>query len=424
MNTFENDKKPKQDFTTPQDRAILRELAEKVAAIAALNIQDEKKQLWRNLNGLKPQRPMVCIDQVCWNEINVEDKLTLKCEDPECRKYEDVFRKILYRWEYFPVDMVVEPFIKVHKAVTNTVFGIVRQEHTLNTPGKEAVVSHKFVNQFKSMDDLEKIKEPKITHDINETRRRMEKAAWLFDGIMPLREEGVEPYLSVWDTISSWMGVEGALYGLIDEPEMMEAIVKKMVSGYISMLDQLEDQGVLCHSQALIHCTGAFTDDLPSKTFNPEKPVTKDIWMFGLAQMFSTVSPEMFEEYEIKPMKPIFERFGLVYYGCCDPLDGKMNEVKKIPGLRKVSMSPWANRERGAAGIGKDYVFSSKPNPAYLATTVFNEELVRNDLKSIMDVCKKNSCPLEFILKDLSTVNNQPERLWKWAKIAMEIVQE
>jgi len=145
--------------------------------------------------------------------------------------------------------------------------------------------------------------------------------------------------------------------------------------------------------------------------------------MFGLAQMFSTVSPEMFEEFEIKPMMPIFERFGLVYYGCCDPLDGKMNEVRKIPGLKKISMSPWAKHERGAAEIGKDYVFSSKPNPAYLATTVFNEDLIRKELGDIKETCRKNNCPLEFILKDLSTVNHEPERLWKWAKIAMEIVQ-
>ena len=46
--------------------------------------------LWRKLNGLKPERPMVMIDQVCWNEMNVDDELTLRCEDPECRGYEEL----------------------------------------------------------------------------------------------------------------------------------------------------------------------------------------------------------------------------------------------------------------------------------------------------------------------------------------------
>ena len=411
-------------FAKESDRAILRDLAKKTADIAALPVQEKKIRLWRQLNGLNPERPMVCIDQICWNELNTEGKLTLHCEDPECREYEDNFRKIIFQWENFPVDMVVEPFIKVNKAVSNSGFGISAKDQILVTSGKEAIASHKYTNQFQSIDDAEKIKTPIIAHDIKETQRRMEKAAWLFDGIMPLREEGVSPYLSVWDPIATWMGVEGALYALIDQPEMMHAIAKKIADGYLAMLDQMEEQGLLCHSQALIHCTGAFTDELPALFFNPKKPRTKDIWMFGLAQMFSTVSPEMFEEYEINYMMPIFKRFGLVYYGCCDPLDGKMKEVRKIPGLRKVSMSPWANKEKGAAEIGKDFVFSSKPNPAHVAVTEFNGELVRRELSEIRDICRKNSCPLEFILKDISTVNHEPQRLNQWAKIAMEVAEE
>ena len=57
----------------------------------------------------------------------------------------------------------------------------------------------------------------------------------------------------------------------------------------------------------------------------------------------------------------------MVYYGCCDPLDGKMNEVRMIPNVRKISMSPWVNEERGATEIGCDFVYSRKPNPAFLA---------------------------------------------------------
>jgi hypothetical protein len=251
----------------------------------------------------------------------------------------------------------------------------------------------------------------------------METAHRLFDGVMPLREEGCDTYLSIWDPIAQWMSVEGALYGLVDNPEMMHAMAKRMAGGYLVMLDQLEEQGLLCHSQALIHCTGAFTGDLPAPGFNPAKPRTQDIWMFGLAQMFATVSPAMFEEYEIDYMMPIFERFGLVYYGCCDPLDGKMNEVRKIPHLRKVSMSPWVNKERGAEEIGRDYVFSNKPNPAFIAGASFNGEFVRKDLEQTRAICKKYGCPLEFIFKDISTVRNEPVRLKQWADIAMAVAE-
>ncbi|MDR1444798.1 MAG: hypothetical protein LBI94_07960 [Treponema sp.] len=406
------------------DRIILRELAARVAEIAALPVQEEKRRLWRKLNGLEPERPMVTIDQVCWNEMNIEDKLTLRCENDECRAYEQNLRRILLQWEYFPVDMVVESFIKVPKAVRNSAFGMSVKEHTLAAFESNDVVSHKFENQFNSVDDvMTKIKMPVVTHDKAETKRRMEFASWLFDGLMPLREEGCDPYLSLWDPIAQWMSVEGALYGLVDNPDMMHALAKRMAGGYIVMLDQLEEQGLLCHSQALIHCTGAFTEDLPAPGFDPAKPRTRDIWMFGLAQMFAAVSPAMFEEYEIEYMKPIFERFGLVYYGCCDPLDGKMKEVRKIPHLRKISMSPWANKERGAEEIGKDYVFSNKPNPAFIAGTSFDQDLVRGDLRTTREICSRRGCPLEFIFKDISTLCNRPERLKQWAAIAMETAE-
>jgi hypothetical protein len=403
-----------------KDRTILRELASKIAEIAALPVQEEKRRLWRKLNGLHPERPMVTIDQVSWGEMDIDGKLALHCEDAECRNYETAFRRLLFQWEYFPVEMVVEPFIKVHKAVKNSGFGITTQEHTLEAYENSDVLSHKYENQFNSIDDvMNKVKMPVITHDTAETKRRMEAAHWLFDGVMPLREEGFDPYLSIWDPIALWMSVEGALYGLVDKPDMMHALSKRIVDGYMTELDQLEEQGLLCHSQALIHCTGAFTGDLPAPGFKAEKPRTKDIWMFGLAQMFTTVSPAMFEEYEIDDMMPIFERFGLVYYGCCDPLDGKMKEVRKIPHLRKISMSPWANKERGASEIGKDYVFSNKPNPAFISA--FNEEVIRTDLEETKAVCEKNGCPLEFIFKDISTVGHEPLRLKKWADIAMKV---
>ena len=408
-----------------KDREILRELARRVAEIAGLPVQDEKRRLWRALNSLKPERPMVTIDQVCWSEMNIDGKLSLLCEDPECRNYEQNLRRILLQWEYFPVDMVVEPFIKVPKAINNSGFGMSLKEHTLATNEENDIVSHRYENQFKSMEDvMTKIKMPVVSHDAAETKRRMDFASWLFEGIMPLREEGYDLYLSIWDPISMWMGVEGALYGLVDNPEMMHAMAKRIVDSQMLMLDQLEEQGLLCHSQALIHCTGAFTDELPAPGFDPKKPRTIDIWMFGLAQMFATVSPAMFEEYEINYMMPIFERFGLVYYGCCDPLDGKMKEVKKIPHLRKISMSPWANRERGAEAIGRDYVFSNKPNPALVAAATFNEDIVRKDLETTKEICRRFGCPLEFILKDISTVQHEPMRLKNWADIAMSVAME
>ena len=406
-----------------QDREIIRELAARTAEIAALPVQEEKRRLWRQLNGREPGRPLVMIDQVCWHEMNVNDELTERCTDPECRRYETFLRRTLYQWRHFPGDLVVEPFVRVPKSIHNTGFGIDVQEQTVSTDAASDVLGHRFFNQFESDADLEKIQVPRITHDPEETERRLAVAHDLFDGLLDLRSEGMDPYLSLWDPISTWMGVENALYALMERPEFMHRLAARMTEGYLAMLDQLEEMGLLCGPQSLIHCTGAYTDELPAPGYHPEQPRTKDLWMFGLAQMFSTVSPATFKEYEVDYTSRICERFGLVYYGCCDPLDGKMNEVRQIPNVRKISMSPWADEERGAEAIGQDYVFSRKPNPAFLAYASFDPEQVRNDLLHTRRVCERHGCPLEFILKDISTVRYHPERLSQWAEIAMEVAR-
>jgi len=405
-----------------RDKEIITRLAAQVAEIAALPVQEQKRTMWRKLNGLQPVRPMVTIDQVCWNEMNVDDELTLVCEDGECRGYEWQLRALLYQWKHFRVDMVVEPFIRVNKAVKNSGFGVATKEEIAVTDATNGVVGHAYTNVFETDADLEKIKTPVIEHDAAETARRLSVAHELFDGTLSIFEQGVDPYLSVWDPISTWMSVEGALFTMIDRPEYMLELAHRVVNGYMRMLDQLEEQKLLCHHQSLIHCTGAYTDELPAPGFSPEHPRTKDIWMFGLAQMFSTVSPAMFDEFEIDMCMPIFERFGLVYYGCCDPMDLKMAQVRKIPNVRKISMSPWVNEEIGASEIKGDYVYSRKPNPALLAWFDFSEKDVREHLQTTVDVCARHGCPLELILKDISTVKYEPQRLWRWAAIAMDVV--
>ncbi|HEY3280664.1 MAG TPA: hypothetical protein VGN26_00175 [Armatimonadota bacterium] len=406
-----------------QDVAQVRELAARVAEIAALPVQEEKRRLWRALNSLKPSRPMVMIDQVCWNEMSPEEELALVCTDPECRGYEDLLRRTLFQWRHFPVDMVVEPFVRVPMAIRNTGLGVAVQEETSVTDPTNSVVGHRFVNQFETEEDLERIRMPEVSHDFQETERRMSVAHELFDGLLEVRPEGADLNLSLWDPISTWMGVQNALYALIDRPDYMHRLVGRVAKAYGLMLDQLEEQGLLCHPQSLIHCTGAWTDELPAPGYDPAKPRTRDLWMMGLAQMFSTVSPAMFKQFEVDYVAPLCERFGLVYYGCCDPLDGKMREVRMLPHVRKVSMSPWVREERGAEALAGDFVYSRKPNPALLAWDNFDLDHVREHLTTTRDICARYGCPLEFILKDISTVRYEPQRLFDWARVAMEVAQ-
>ena len=111
-----------------------------------------------------------------------------------------------------------------------------------------------------------------------------------------------------------------------------------------------------------------------------------------------------------------------MYYGFCDPLHDRMAQVRMIPNVRKVSKGPWVDQERGAAEIGSDFVYSRKPSPALVAMDHFYAGAVRADLTRTLAVCEKYGCPVELILKDISTVRYEPERLSEWASIAMQVV--
>jgi len=111
-----------------------------------------------------------------------------------------------------------------------------------------------------------------------------------------------------------------------------------------------------------------------------------------------------------------------VYYGCCEPLNNKIDIVRHIKIVRKISISTWANKEIAAEKIHGDYVFSAKPNPSHVAMGAFDAELIRKDLSETVEICRRHNTPCELILKDVSTVCNDPARLTQWEAIAMEVV--
>jgi hypothetical protein len=85
-------------------------------------------------------------------------------------------------------------------------------------------------------------------------------------------------------------------------------------------------------------------------------------------------------------------------------------------------MSPWIDVEKAATNVGDDYAFSYKPNPAIVATVEWHPELSRKNLEVVLE--KTKGCHVEIILKDISTVRYEPQRLWEWEKIAMKLAEK
>jgi hypothetical protein len=96
--------------------------------------------------------------------------------------------------------------------------------------------------------------------------------------------------------------------------------------------------------------------------------------------------------------------------------------IKRIPNLRRVSISPWCDQAMMAETLGDDYIFCRKPNPAMISTGHFDDEAIREDLRETVRLVGDG--PLELVMKDVHTLNRDPERLGRWVTLAREVCAE
>lgn len=397
----------------------LRELAREFARIAELPVHEEKRAEWRAFNDCKMRKPMVLIDQLPWNELNVDPFLQCTVQEPYWRYVEQEMRRTIYKWNHLPVDMVVDPYLCLPRPIINSGYGMVEVEDRLALDPQTTAASHHYYNQILEMDDVEKIQMPQISLDTEKEAEIIRTAEMLFYGIIPFRMTGSFIHLGVWDKISTWMGVENCYIELLDRPELMHAVMGRLTDALIYQIGQMNALGLWDVYSNITHCSHTYSDYLPGGD-TVKHATSYDAWTLGLAQLFTSVSPAITKEFEVEYMKRVFPFFGAIYYGCCDRLDDRLDIITQMPNIRKISCSPWSNREAFAANLPKGYIMSNKPSPAILATDTLDEGLVRADLRRTIKAAKEHNVPLEMILKDVSTVRNDPQRLWRWAEIARE----
>ena len=404
---------------------VLRSLAEEWAKVASLPVHKEKARLWQKLNDLESERPLVWINEIPWHEMNHQDELSLRCENQWARSQEELMRRSLYQWKHMPGDMILNPWLDCPLAIHSTDFGIMEDVDLAITDKSSDIVSRHFNIQIRDMEDLEKIQLPVITHNLKATDIRYRLMEDIFGDIIPVKKQGqTHIWFTPWDYLIRWWGIQEAMMDLILRPDMVHAFYEKMVQAWMVELDQFEAQNLLsldCDNTRIGSGGYGYTKEMPGKPYDPEQIRPHNMWGCSNAQIFSEVSPEMHWEFAMEHDLKWLERWNLTYYGCCEPLAGKGHLLKRIPNLRKVSFSPWNDTRKGIEELGKDYVISRKPSPAIFASSSFDPDQARREIREFLDHAE-GQCHIEFIMKDISTVKYDPRRLWEWEKICMEEV--
>jgi len=403
------------------DRDTLRRLAGEVAEVAALPGHDEKRDLWRRLNRLEPTRPLVWINEVCWDEMGPEVRPTVA--DGFLRRIETRLRRVLHAWRHFPADMIVDDWIGCPIAVSDTGYGLEGQ--VVRADGDLVKSAVDYLPIIRSEADVAKIRFPEVTVDAAETERRLALLADVLGDILTVRRVGVSgTWFAPWDRLIQWYGIEELYVDMVDRPGLVHAAIRRMVDAMLHKYEQYEALGVLelNNGNNRVGSGGlGITDELPQAGFDPARVRMIDMWGNSAPQIFSEVSPEMHWEFALKHELRILERFGLNCYGCCEPYHKKIGLVRRIPRLRRISMSPFVDVREGAEAVAGDFIYSAKPNPAVLAANTWDPAPARADLREILDATR--GTPVEIILKDIHTVRGEPHRLWEWARMAMEMVE-
>jgi uroporphyrinogen-III decarboxylase len=153
--------------------------------------------------------------------------------------------------------------------------------------------------------------------------------------------------------------------------------------------------------------------------FGRRSPKIYDEWIYISAQSASGLGPKQYEEFVHPYNSRLAELYinKTVYYHGCECLDDKMDIIKKLPNLRRFHVSPWTSLEKAVEKFGQSVVLEVHSNPSKVFFT-YTESDMKAELESF--VKKAQGCHINLNLSDIQSINNDPEKLKKWAYIAQE----
>lgn len=399
-------------YINKKDKDILKILAERVAILANRSIETEKRDLWIKHNSLKTNIPVIfCDPENGWNEIITSKDI--QCEGELARKWELVLRKEIFWAEEICDDKVIEPYFEIGYTYNDTGWGL---ETKINRRDESGACNWDApISDYK---DLERIKLPELDIDFETTKQTASLAEDIFKNIFEVKVRGVWWWsLGLTLDLAMLRGLERIMYDMIDNPGLIHGLMDKIQEGTIKKLAYLEKNNLLSLNTCSYVGSGGFgyTEELPAGNSNKDNIKLDELWGFGESQETSQISPTMFEEFVFRYQLPILEKFGLNCYGCCESLENRWEIIKKIPNLRRVSVSPWSDLGKMADFLGDKYIYSLKPNPAQLASPKVDLNNISKNIKNYLEVTK--DCIPEIIMKDNHTLGNNPDNVKDWVRL-------
>lgn len=401
-----------------RNRQLLFRLASEVAQIAATPENKLKKKQWIEHNAMRDNTPMIlAFMEKSFDEVVPPDSLMI--EDPFLRSVERDLKQRLYHAKHLKDDTVFETVYRM-RAVYNDHFdwGMNPVKKRSNQDdGSYAIVpcitSEEDVARMKSLDH-------DWVFDDAETLRRLELLDELFGKVLPVRPTIPFYTSSLVFQLVPLYGLEELMVDLILEPERIHDIMGFMCDSLLNTFRKMEKENrIISNNTGIFLPSGSFgfSDELKDEDEGSFR--LSDLWGFADTQEFTEVSARMWREFVLPYQKKLLSEFGLVYYGCCEKMDQKLDDILTIPNLRKVSISPWSDIHIAEEKIQRKAIYCRKVNPSDVIYC-YDENAIRAEMKELKEV--SNKCFTEVVLKDLHTCNHHPEHITRWIEIARSVL--
>lgn len=407
------------------DKKIIRELANRYIEIASLDEMSERKELWRRLHDLDPARPMILFE--VYSLEGFLSDYEPGCQDDTLRNVERRFVYNIRQYEQLGDDIVFEPYFRLAwwdpgLTATSKKFGDIEiVEHHAQ---QESLA---YLSNFpiKDVDDLDRLAPREFSIDKKPTLDLKEKLEDIFGDIMPVKVGNYDNFVPdignqfftgnnfigiTWD-VFKLLGAEKMMLWAFDHPDELRRLCDFLVEDRKKFYRFLLGEGLLdfnSDNQLSGPSSYGYVSELP-EVGSDKKVELKDLWCWPESQEAEPFSPEMFNEFFLPAIAEIANMFGLSYYGCCERVTDRFEYIAKaIPNLRTVSISGWSDFKEAGEMLGKDYVFSRKPVPAYVSGETPNWDLVEKEAAETMEATR-DGC-VEIIFRDIYSSNCTPAR--------------
>lgn len=403
---------------TAQERDRLRSLAAIQMEIAHSEKNQIRSREWIAHNSCKGERPLIHLEIDNFMDEVIVPRMV--CEDPLARRIEKRLMQNFYNMQVLDDDRVVAPYFGVWWDLQMKPWGF----EVLKDVASDGGLGQHFKEQVEELgDEMDKFQLSDFRIDEAGTNAYFQAAQEVFGDILLVKRVGKS--LTCWLTqdLVHIMGMQNMCYAMCDYPDEVIQVLNQLADDYLRFFEQWQESGKLYPTNGYEECNQGsicLTNELPG-----EGAITLDkIWLHMDSQETINVSQEMFEELVWDSYKKVADRFGLVSFGCCDPLERLWPCLSQLKNLRKASISPWTDEAyMGEVLANSKIIYQRKPSPNYLGVSEsLDEDAWRKHITDTVKYAK--DCTLELTIRDVYTIHNNEEKAKRAVKIMKECIAE